>query len=790
MIGAIDAAAQSPAFEYAAYPAGGGARAIVAADFNRDGWPDVASAAIDTGAVSVLLSAHGQGLLPAISVPVGSGPFEMTTGDFNRDGIPDLAVANADSHSISILIGRGDGRFTRSDLSIGTHRGPRGITTGDLNGDGRLDLVMSAYDSASLAIFFGNGAGAFPTRVDLGGAAHPQGVATGDFNRDGRRDIAVVHVGSPGLVVWYGGTGSFTPVAIPGASALNVVAVADLNADGWLDIAAAATGGGGVAIYLGGSAGVTFKRSYPVDPDPRGIAIADVTGDGVADVVAASRASSSVSVLPGDPAHSGAFLPRLTFATGLGGRAVAVADFNVDGRLDLATGNQYASAVSVLSNATPLLRAAYTFGRSTLPSGVPLEPALSQGLRAADFNRDRRLDFAQRVADSDNVAAVLTGGGTVVLSGPSPYSGHLVEDLNGDGNADVLIYGADWAGTGTGLAVYLGDGRGSFRTAPATATDGLVLTRCVAGDMDRDGRIDLVCGGSDLRVPNQGGNVLMVMRGNGNGTFTAGAAVQSEQSPEQLADVNRDGRLDVVFGCAQLWLGDGAGGFSAPVVVSDSNYYSYGRAADMNHDGYVDLVCSDGNTGLALVPGGAAGFGAVTEIYGQGLEESTGFAIADVNVDGHPDIVLNFLGDSADAAGVITLVTGRGDGTFGSEPFAMAGGQVLIADVMGDGVAAPDGLPDIVVARGRDISVLSNRRSQTNRPPVIAAGNLTIDYGSCITIPVSASDPDHHALWVTWQGVISGHRVEWGSWTRRRYVWTDPALTSISCRSAMTVARS
>ena len=201
--GAIDAAAQSPMFEYADYPAGRGTRAIVAADFNRDGWPDVASAAIDTAAVSVMLSAHGEGLGSAITIPVGTGPFDMTTGDFNRDGIPDLAVANADSHSLSMLIGRGDGHFTRADLSIGTHRGPRGLTASDLNGDGRLDLVVSAYDSASLLVLFGDGAGAFPTHADLGGTAHPQGVATGDFNHDGRRDIVVVHDGSPG---WSSGT--------------------------------------------------------------------------------------------------------------------------------------------------------------------------------------------------------------------------------------------------------------------------------------------------------------------------------------------------------------------------------------------------------------------------------------------------------------------------------------------------------------------------------------------------------------------------------------------------------
>ena len=212
-----------------------------------------------------------------------------------------------------------------------------------------------------------------------------------------------------------------------------------------------------------------------------------------------------------------------------------------------------------------------------------------------------------------------------------------------------------------------------------------------------------------------------------------------------------------MFGCAQLWLGDGAGGFSAPVVVSDSTYYAYGRAADMNHDGYVDLVCSDGSTSLALVPGGAAGFGAVTEIFmGRASEEYTDFVIGDVNVDGHLDIMLNFLSESADAAGVMRVVSGRGDGTFGSEPFAMAGGQVVVADVIGDGAAARDGLPDIVVARGREIVVLSNRRSQTNRPPLIEATDVTVAYNGfgggtqCFALPVQAGDPDQHALWLEW----------------------------------------
>src|SRR4051794_36792854 len=86
------------------YASDAGARAIVAADFNRDGWLDVAQASLTTNSVTILLSHGGTGLVRAFEIPVGLGPFDLTTGDFNRDGIPDLAVANADSNSISILL--------------------------------------------------------------------------------------------------------------------------------------------------------------------------------------------------------------------------------------------------------------------------------------------------------------------------------------------------------------------------------------------------------------------------------------------------------------------------------------------------------------------------------------------------------------------------------------------------------------------------------------------------------------------------------------------------------------
>ena len=125
---AAAAAAQDVTFVRDDYPSAAGARGMVAADFNRDGWADAAHANLDSGSVSVLLNARGVRLALAATIPVGTGPFDLAAADFNGDGIPDLAVANADADSISVLLVRGDGRFTRAvDIAatLGVQSGSR-----------------------------------------------------------------------------------------------------------------------------------------------------------------------------------------------------------------------------------------------------------------------------------------------------------------------------------------------------------------------------------------------------------------------------------------------------------------------------------------------------------------------------------------------------------------------------------------------------------------------------------------------------------------------------------------
>ena len=156
LLQAATASTQDITFTRDDFGSDAGARAIVAGDFDRNGWPDLALANAGRNTVTILLNDGGGEMRRAFDVAVGAGPFAVTSGDFSRDGILDLAVANADANSISVLTGRGDGTFTRTDISTSPYLGPRGITTADVNVDGK-DLGYTGYGTNVAQILMGRG---------------------------------------------------------------------------------------------------------------------------------------------------------------------------------------------------------------------------------------------------------------------------------------------------------------------------------------------------------------------------------------------------------------------------------------------------------------------------------------------------------------------------------------------------------------------------------------------------------------------------------------------------------
>ena len=218
------------------YPTGPSPYAVVVADFNGDGNPDLAVASGDGNSVSVLLGRGDGTFAPAVTYAAGFYPDGIAAGDLNGDGKLDLAVVNDYSNDVSILLGRGDGTFGPA-TRFAAGSGPAGVVIADFNGDGRNDLAIANRFDDTATLLVGNGDGTFQPALAYAVGAHPAAVVAVDLNRDGRLDMLVINAGDDDIVVLrQSGTaaatmtlqsGSPQSVALNGAYAPIVVLVSD-----------------------------------------------------------------------------------------------------------------------------------------------------------------------------------------------------------------------------------------------------------------------------------------------------------------------------------------------------------------------------------------------------------------------------------------------------------------------------------------------------------------------------------------------------------------------------------
>ncbi len=189
-----------------------------------------------------------------------------------------------------------------------------------------------------------------------------RGSSLGDFNHDGLVDLAVAATGANGLDVLYGAaTGGFTRRTFAAGRSLNVLSAVDLNADGWLEIAAASSSTNVVVVFRGSSSGFSAAGTRAAGSSPRGIATGDFNQDGRPDLAVANYGSATATLLLGR--RDGSVLPDDwgDLPAGSGARGVATADFNHDGRLDLAVASQTAGRVWLHENTTPFVPPAFSF---------------------------------------------------------------------------------------------------------------------------------------------------------------------------------------------------------------------------------------------------------------------------------------------------------------------------------------------------------------------------------------------------------------------------------------------
>jgi hypothetical protein len=383
------------------------------------------------------------------------------------------------------------------------------------------------------------------------------------------------------------------------------------------------------------------------------------------------------------------FSPAVYYPTGGGAHAVAVADFDGDGRSDVATADRTGNDVAVLlGNGDGTFQPARIYATGSRPLSV----------QAADLNGDGRPDLVVANFLGNSVSVLLgNGDGTfqparTLATGANPSS-VVVGDFNGDGKADLATANT-W---GEGVSVLLGNGDGTFQPARFVPTGSLPTSLAVA-DFDRDGKLDLVVGYSVY-------DGVSVLPGNGDGTFGPGRFffTGSGDAPVvAVADVNRDGKPDVVVGTqfgvpgtASLLLGVGDGSFQ-PFRLVDLGSGSAENAAavgDFNGDGNPDLAV----TGGVALGNGDGTFQPAQSLGGGGV----GLAVGEFNGDGRTDlatasesgagILLNAWATTTTLAGPATSATGQ-TVTFtasvvsGGNP--VAGGTVTFLDY-GSPIGAP-----------------------------------------------------------------------------------------------------
>jgi phospholipase C len=227
---------------------------IAVGDFNLDGRLDLVAASNMVNTVPVFLG-NGDGTFqvtsdgPATNV---EGPISVAVADFNQDGFPDIAVANQTSGTIDILWGEGNGSFKAKFATLTASAGLSAVVAADVNGDGMADLAVVNQTAGTVTIFLNAGSATFKSGVPYDTAAGPNSLVIADFNNDGVMDLMTANTTAGNLSLLLGIKGGTfqTHTEFSGGTAPQSIAVGDFNQNGKLDVVVANPGTSGVSTVV------------------------------------------------------------------------------------------------------------------------------------------------------------------------------------------------------------------------------------------------------------------------------------------------------------------------------------------------------------------------------------------------------------------------------------------------------------------------------------------------------------------------------------------------------------
>jgi hypothetical protein len=748
------------------YPANFGATG----DFNGDGYTDLATY-IDVS-LQIYLGRGDGTFTTGANIPLsGVAPLALVVADFNGDGKPDLAIATAGQSGVEIFLGNGDGTFQAPVSITFPFYAVSGLQVADVNSDGIADLLFSTFNAdGGVLLALGNGDGTFAAANLIPTIAYDEGVIAGDFNGDARLDLIIPLAASyyfyPG-----NGDGTFGTPSTYASPALgtNLVA-ADLNGDGKLDLIW--NTGSSLKSALGNGDG-TFQPISAATSSGSGLALADVNGDGKLDAVT----TTDVAYGNGDGTFQSGFVffpqdnqPIQEF--------VNVADLNNNGQVDIIGGglNVYLGAnvptVTLVPSANSLaigqtlglaatispatatgtvtfLDTGKAIGTATLASGVGVltEPVTTAGLHLLSVTYSG--DSLTQPGASPLVSVNFTGtpsttalatsssaiayGDSLTLTAdvsPSAATGNVTFFDNGAVLGGAIISGGQAVlqvatlNTGSHSLTAQYDGGTAYNYSTSAAVMVVVSSQpggaLISGpqltdtggaqfiaqaDLNGDGLTDLVAANYN--------NTVTVFLATGPGTFAAPVSYNLNAAPLALSinDVNDDGSGDLVIPTISglnLLLGNGDGTFRAGPTNSyafpaDTVFTQYGQPvpypwalADFNSDGRVDIAFLNrtANTILLLFGNGDGSFQEPVSFAVTG--ESYGLSTADFNDDGRPDLLVTSTVsiNSPEQSGEFLVFLGNGDGTFAS-PVSTSCNLLGSPSAFAVGDFNEDGFPDV-----------------------------------------------------------------------------------------------
>jgi FG-GAP-like repeat len=339
-------------------------------------------------------------------------------------------------------------------------------------------------------------------------------------------------------------------------------------------------------------------------------------------------------------------LSRTDYPIGSNPQGVITADFNGDGKADLAIANSGDDTVSILLGNGD--------GTFTALSPLPAGGSMPWSLAAGDFDGNGTIDLAVTNFNNANpsTVSVFLGNGDGTFGSAVTYPVGIVPisvatgDFNGDGITDLAVGNQN----GATVSILIGDGLGAFsQPNPAYAVGATDLANVATGDFNGDGKLDLA-----LTSPSD--DNVSVALGNGDGTFGTSVPYTTGNSgdhpiPVSAVDLNGDGKLDLVVGnenasTVAILIGNGDGTFQPKVTYPANNGVFRGPvsmvAGDFDGDGKVDLaIANQLQNSVSILLGN--GDGTVQNPLGfptaglSAADFTAGLAAGDFNGDGRPD---------------------------------------------------------------------------------------------------------------------------------------------------------